>query len=99
MDGGGGGDGRLALTQRPGTALVLARGEEAEEAQQAVGQPDHASPRRLGDAKVGHEQFGVLARQLADLLLELARQDRYVAVRLRLARANSRLRLIRRGQL
>ena len=65
---------RVALRQRPGAALILAGGEEAEQAEQRVGQADHPAARRLGDTEVVHEGPGVVLRQLRDLRLDLAGQ-------------------------
>ena len=59
-----------ALADGPGAALVLARGEERDEAEQRVGRADHAVEARLGEAQVLAEGLRVLRRELRHLGLD-----------------------------
>ena len=67
--------GREALADRPGTALVFARGEEADERQQREGRADEPVARRLGEAERRDEVLLLGGRHLGDVLLDLGRQD------------------------
>ena len=93
VDGAGRVERRVADAQCPGAALVLAGGEEAEQAEQAVGQADHPTTRCLGDAEVLHEGTSIVGRQLRDLRLDLAGQRGNVSMRLRVTGASALLEL------
>src|SRR2546422_4331970 len=63
-------EGRRAAADRPGPALVLAGGEEADQVEERVAGADEAGACALGEAQVGQERVPVGGLELGDLGLE-----------------------------
>src|SRR5947208_16535080 len=70
----GGLERRRAAADRPGAALVLARGEEADEVEQVVARADEAVARALGESEVVEEGFPIGGLEPRDLGLEPGRE-------------------------
>ena len=75
VDGAGGLLGVGAAADRPGAHLVLADGEEGDQAEQLVARAQHAVERRLGEAEVAEELLLLGGGEARDLLLDRRRDD------------------------
>ena len=75
VDGAGGLDGARVRGHGPGAALVLAHGEERDQAHELVGLADEAHQAALLEAVAGKELGGLLVGHLGQLGLDLAADD------------------------
>src|SRR5438552_5500368 len=82
----GGFEGRGAAADRPGAALVLARGEEAHQVEQVIARSDEAVAGALREAEVAEEGSPIRGLELGDLRLEIRREHERLAAFSRSAR-------------